>query len=600
MGAPQRISRPVTPLSNPGSASARTLPPVTAVNFYASVEREAGGEGLRGRAPDAGMRLRLGIARWPMRGGERLWGWVGPLVITGLAFWIRCTGVTHPFWTKDKTGTLIGYFDETYYARDAHSLLLHGVELDGVASGSFVVHPPLGKWMIALGEQLWGFNELGSRMPSVIVGSLSILVFARFVRRITRSNLLGMIGGLLLSLDALEFVQSRIATLDIFLMFWILCCAACMAADRDQGRARLLERMTNGTHGVDSRPWAGPRLGFRWWRIGAGVCIGAACSVKWSAAPYLIVFALLMYAWDVGARRSAGALKPGRGAFRRDSLPLLGAMVVLPIMVYTASWTGWFATGDGYDRHDFGRGGVVGTLENWVDYHKAALCYHEGLTNTPTKKDHLLCGVDESQCRTATQYDRPLNTYCYSNQSYHPYESKPFGWLVLARPVAYAYDSVKQGTSIQGQKCTAKDQDCSRAILAVNTPILWWGALLCVVGCVFLWAARRDWRAAFVLAGVAAGFFPWLQNTQRVMFQFYSLPMLPFVVLAAVLVIGKALGTASSSPNRRMAGAIGVGVFVLAVFANFVWLHPVLSAQVIPYSAWHARVVSYLGFPNWI
>lgn len=576
---------------------------MTAVSFDATeADRGVGGGSLRSSAADAGLRVRLGIGRWPMRGGERLWGWLLPLILTGLSFWIRVTGVTHPFWAKDKSGTLVGYFDETYYARDAHSLLQHGVELQGVASGSFVVHPPLGKWMIALGEQIWGFNELGSRMPSVIVGSLSILVFARLVRRVTRSNLLGMIGGLLLSLDALEFVQSRIATLDIFLMFWILCCAACMAADRDQGRARLFTRVSNGTNGATAKAgaWAGPRLGFRRWRIGAGICIGAACSVKWSAAPYLVVFALLMYAWDVGARRSAGARRPGRGAFRRDSLPLFGAMVVLPLLVYTVSWTGWFATGNGYDRHDFGRGGVVGTVENWVDYHKAALCYHEGLTNTPTKKDHLLCGVDQSQCKTATQYDRPLNTYCYSNQSYHPYESKPFGWLVLARPVAYAYDAVPKGTSLQGQKCTSTTEDCSRAILAVNTPILWWVGLLSVFGCMFLWAVRRDWRAAFVLAGVAAGFFPWLQNTQRVMFQFYSLPMLPFVVLAAVLVIGKALGNTSSSANRRMVGGIGVGIFVLAVFADFVWLHPVLSAAVIPYSAWHDRVVSVLGFPNWI
>ena len=264
---------------------------MTAVSFDATPGDQSS---LRSRAADAGLRLRLGIGRWPMRGSERLWGWLGPLLLTGLSFWIRCTGVTHPFWTKDKTsGVLIGYFDETYYARDAHSLLLHGVELDHVASGSFVVHPPLGKWMIALGEQIWGFNELGSRMPSVIVGSLSILIFARFVRRITRSNLLGLVGGLLLSLDALEFVQSRISdarhlpdVLDP------LPAPPAWPPTGTQGRTRLLTRMTATapTARRRRRRLGGPRLGFRWWRIGAGICIGCACSVKWSAAPYLIVF----------------------------------------------------------------------------------------------------------------------------------------------------------------------------------------------------------------------------------------------------------------------------------------------------------------------
>ena len=165
-----------------------------------------------------------------------------------------------------------------------------------------------------------------------------------------------------------------------------------------------------------------------------------------------------MYAWDVGARRSAGAGRPASARCVATPCRCSAAMVILPVLVYTASWTGWFATGDGYDRHDLGRSGVVGTLENWVDYHKAALCYHEGLTNTPTKKDHFLCGVDESQCTTATQYDKPLNTYCYSNQSYHPYESKPFGWLVLARPVAYAYDTRAEGHQHPGPEMHLDDR----------------------------------------------------------------------------------------------------------------------------------------------
>ncbi|MTA20867.1 MAG: phospholipid carrier-dependent glycosyltransferase, partial [Actinobacteria bacterium] len=41
-------------------------------------------------------------------------------------------------------------FDEVYYVDGARDLLAYGVEVDGAAA-EFVVHPPVGKWMIASG-----------------------------------------------------------------------------------------------------------------------------------------------------------------------------------------------------------------------------------------------------------------------------------------------------------------------------------------------------------------------------------------------------------------------------------------------------------------
>ena len=38
-------------------------------------------------------------------------------------------------------------FDEIYYAADANSLLLSGVEVDAQSGqGGFIAHPPVGKW----------------------------------------------------------------------------------------------------------------------------------------------------------------------------------------------------------------------------------------------------------------------------------------------------------------------------------------------------------------------------------------------------------------------------------------------------------------------
>ena len=102
-----------------------------------------------------------------------------------------------------------------------------------------VVHPDVGKWLIALGEKAFGMDPFGWRIAAAVVGALMVLVMCRFVRRVTGSTALGLVGGLLLSLDGLHLVLSRLALLDIFLAFFILCGVHCVVADRQWFRERL-------------------------------------------------------------------------------------------------------------------------------------------------------------------------------------------------------------------------------------------------------------------------------------------------------------------------------------------------------------------------
>src|SRR5882757_2031640 len=182
----------------------------------------------------------------PPMPGSALWGWLGPLLVTAFGAFLRFNQLKVP----DKV-----IFDETYYVPDALGILRYGVEHNYVSArnsmlvqgnthiftsgGEFVVHPPVGKLFIAFGEWTFGVNSFGWRFSAALIGSLAILLLARIARRMTRSTLLGCIAGLLLALDGLEFVMSRTALLDIFLMFWILATFGCLVVDRDISRARL-------------------------------------------------------------------------------------------------------------------------------------------------------------------------------------------------------------------------------------------------------------------------------------------------------------------------------------------------------------------------
>ncbi|GAC1328295.1 MAG: phospholipid carrier-dependent glycosyltransferase [Mycobacteriales bacterium] len=483
----------------------------------------------------------------PLVPTDRLWGWLGPGLVTLLAGWLSFNRLSRPH------GLM---FDEVYYAKDAYALLKHGYELNATNDGpGFVVHPPLGKWLIALGEQAFGNNELGWRFASAVVGTLCVLILARTARRMTGSTLLGCFAGLLLSLDGLHFVSSRISMLDIFLMFWVLAAFACLVADRDHGRARLARALGEG------RPtrWPGPRLGVRWWRLGAGACLGAACATKWSGVYFVAAFGLLALAWEVGTRRTAAVPAPLRAVLRRETASLLAFLAVVPVLVYLASWTGWFATSGGWDRHWVSGngpfGGSVAALRSLWHYHAEALHFHANLT------------------------------------SHHPYQSHPEGWLLLERPVAYFYTAPKYGEL----GCLTRN-GCSRAVLGIGTPALWWASIAALVAMLWLWVARRDWRAAAILGCVSAGIAPWLATPRRTMFLFYALPTLPFLILALTLAAGLVLGSATASPVRRAWGAAAVGGYALLVATNFFYLVPILSAKVIPYASWYAR----MWFKNWI
>ena len=176
----------------------------------------------------------------PPMPGSAVWGWVGPLLVTLFGAFLRFDRLSVP---------KAVVFDETYYVGDAWAILNHGVEITHVKNADallaegktnilagtqaeLVVHPPLGKEMIAVGEWLFGLTPFGWRFSVALIGSLSILLLARIVRRMTRSTLLGCVAGLLMALDGLELVLSRTAILDIFVMFWVLAAFGLVVIDR--------------------------------------------------------------------------------------------------------------------------------------------------------------------------------------------------------------------------------------------------------------------------------------------------------------------------------------------------------------------------------
>lgn len=493
------------------------------------------------------------LARWS--------GWGGPLLVALLAGALR-------FWHLGSPRAVI--FDETYYAKDAWALLQHGYEGNWPDNAnqlilghpqriplgtdpSYVVHPPIGKWVIALGEWAFGLNPFGWRFMVALLGTVSVLMLCRIGRRLFRSTALGCLAGGLMAVDGLHFVMSRTSLLDLIVMFWVLAAFGALLIDRDRARARLAAALP-----ADGRPdpqtGGATRLGLRPWRLAAGVLLGLACATKWNGMFYLAAFTVMTVLWDAGARRVAGAWHPYRAVLRRDAGPALLSLVPVAFATYLASWSGWFATGNGYFRHwADGRGGTW----SWIP----------------------------APIRSLWHYQHQVYDFNVHLTQPHTYQSNPWSWLVLGRPVSYFYESPKYGQN----GCTAQG-GCAREVLALGTPLLWWTACFALLYLLYRWALRRDWRAGAVLCGVAAGYLPWFHYQARTIFLFYAVVFVPFLCLAVAMMIGAMLGPRGASERRRMWGAVGAGTLVLLIVWNFIYFYPLYTGMPIPMDAWRNRM----------
>jgi len=224
-------------------------------------------------------------------------------------------------------------FDEVYYVDGARDLLKYGVEVDG-ANPEFIVHPPVGKWLIAGGIKLFGDSEFGWRFASAVFGTLLILLFARLIHVLFYSPLLTALGAALMALDGLLLVHSRTALLDLFLTFFTLL-------------------------GV-----------FLWHRnrhIWAGIAFGLAIGCKWSAIYFVALIGLLAVYRILVAHDIRKSLKPIVAKFAQYGL--------LPVFVYTLTWIGWFVSDRGWSRQ-----WSSNPLASWFHYHSEMLNFHTGLT----------------------------------------------------------------------------------------------------------------------------------------------------------------------------------------------------------------------------
>jgi len=406
-------------------------------------------------------------------------------------------------------------FDETYYAKDGcwYATGSEGVcDVDGEQTS---VHPTLGKWLIAAGIRAFGYDSFGWRVAAAIAGTITIAILYLIARKLLRSSAAaGVVAGLF-ALDFLHFVQSRIAMLDVFVPLFGLTSVLFIVLDRDT----LLEGRS--PDGILRRPW----------RLGAGVAAGAATASKWSGAFFVVIVLLLGIAWEYAARREDGGGRAFRRALREQGLAIALSLLVIPLLVYIATFAG---------RID----GEIFAL--------------------PWREESWLRGL----------WDRHayMFRFHYELEDTHLYQSPPWSWIVVKRPVSYFYEETKAGES--------------KEILALGNPLVWWTSIVALAYVAWKWIRIRDFARSegVILAGFLLTYGPWLiqPSDRSALFIFYLLPSVPFMYLALGRVVQ---AIADWWPGRALVALYGV-----AVIALFAYFYPVLAQASLPERQWQARM----------
>jgi len=270
-----------------------------------------------------------------------------PSVVITAVLLILIASATVRLYELQRPNVLV--FDETYYARDAHTIL-HGylgpMPLYPWEPGKEISwpHPEYGKYAIAAGQLVFGNTSYGWRIVPAIFGTLLLALIYPIGRRLGLAPVWALLGLILAASDFLGIVQSRIATLDIFVAFWSVLCIY------------LALRYVQTGHRLR-------------WLFLCGLAGGLGFGTKWSGAFAVAAAMAVMLLY----RRRSWRRPVGTAAVQalRDALLPAVALVVLPVALYFASYVDYFTKG----RH---------TLSQWWALQHQMWWFNENLHATHT------------------------------------------------------------------------------------------------------------------------------------------------------------------------------------------------------------------------
>ncbi|MNW43222.1 putative dolichyl-phosphate-mannose--protein mannosyltransferase [compost metagenome] len=422
------------------------------------------------------------------------------------------------------------YFDEIYHARTAYEYWHNQSPYE-------TTHPPLGKWFIGIGIQLFGLSPWGWRIVGTLFGAAMLPLIYLLARLLFNSRKYAMMAMVLLAAEFMHFTQTRIATIDVYAVFFIMLMFYFMKryVSMNFYKQKLWKTLLP--------------------LFGSGLFFGVGVSSKWivlyGGAGLAIMLAMSLYSrykeYAAAKRQLNGSGRDLQNdeklyleitnTFVRKTLITLAScilfFIVIPIMIYAASYIpALSATDQGF------------TISNLVQAQKDMFDYHSHLVGS------------------------------------HPFASTWWEWPFMKRPVWFYGES--------GEAAGLGIHNVS-SIVTMGNPLIWWSGILALAAAVWISIKRRDSRMYVVWIAYLSQYIPWML-VSRETFLYHYFAMIPFLILAIVYVAKIA---EDRWPKIRWVRYIYVGMAVML----FIVFYPVLSGMEVS-SEYVEHVLRW--FPSWV
>ncbi len=352
------------------------------------------------------------------------------------------------------------YFDEIYHARTAYEMIHHMYCYENT-------HPPLGKVFIACGVLIFGMNPFGWRFAGTLFGVLMLPIMYNFAKKFFGETWISIVTTLLFAFDFMHFVQTRIATIDVFVTLFIMLSYYFMYC---YTRYSFYDTELKKTF---------VPLGL------CGIAMGLSWACKWtgiysSVGLCIIFFAQMLkrykeylYAVDYPKGTTEGIEhRIIINGFFNKFWKTIGFccifFIVVPAVIYALSYIPF---NDGTDR---------GFIEKIIEAQKTMYNYHSHLEDT------------------------------------HYYSSKWFQWPIMFKPMFYYSGEISE-TLHEG-------------ISAFGNPLVWWAGIPASLYMIYLMYKERDRKAAFLVIGYLSQYAPWFL-VSRIVFIYHYFPSVPFITV---------------------------------------------------------------------
>lgn len=461
----------------------------------------------------------------------------------------RADAIYDPATLIDEQDSLVGgepgwynstYFDEIYHARTAYEHL-HGI------SPYEWTHPPLGKVIMSFFVAIFGMTPFGWRFAGALMGVIMVPVMYLLGKQVTKRRSLATAAMLLMTFDMMHFTQTRIATIDSFVVLFIMVSQLCM-----------LYYIGMDFHGKPLRKTLIP-LAL------SGLFMGLGIAAKWTGIYSGIALALLFF-WSCVRRlregyaarkllaeggaipeeRASAVKNAAENTWKRLLITCLWCLlffVAVPIGIFYLSYIPHFAPSGGvsFDR-------IIAEQLRMFNYHA-----QPGL------------GMD------------------------HGYYSPWWQWPIIGKPMWFFSSSYT-------------DYGTASTIVCFGNPAVWYTGLAALFIMIGVWIRRHIWRddrgcivhlhtrehdmmPAAVLIGFMAQYLPWVL-VPRGTYIYHYFASVPFIILCTVLVF--------KLFYQRHEKAAKIVLWTLVAVAG------ILFVAFFPFASGVTVSRDWLSFMNWL